>query len=88
MTKSRIDFWAKKATQGGVKLVYKNSQGGGNEVPLLEQPSAKEWDEWTVALSMREVEPGVRLIMDKTQRSVADEEPDWVFPPQDNGGND
>ncbi|MBQ9454454.1 MAG: DISARM system helicase DrmA [Thermoguttaceae bacterium] len=88
MTKSRIDLWAKKATQGGVKLVYKNSQGGGNEVPLLEQPSAKEWDEWTVALSMREVEPGVRLIMDKTQRSVADEEPDWVFPPQDNGGND
>jgi len=89
MTKSRLDLWAKKAKGNGVKLVYKENRGNGsgNEVNFLNPPSAKEWEERTVALSMREVEPGVRLIMDKTMRPDSNPEPEWVAR-QGNGGND
>jgi hypothetical protein len=31
---------------------------------LLKKPGAQAWDEFTVPLSMREVEPGVQLVMD------------------------
>lgn len=32
-------------------------------VGLIKSPGIHAWDNWTVPMSMREVEPGVRLIM-------------------------
>lgn len=62
--KERADEWAKKAARGGRILGYEKR---GNEkdkmVALVKAPGTQAWDNWTVPMSMREVEPGVRLIM-------------------------
>ena len=42
---------------------------------LLKKPGALAWDEFTVPMSMREVEPGVQLIMDASKHSS--EPPSW-----------
>ncbi|MDA0892584.1 MAG: DISARM system helicase DrmA, partial [Proteobacteria bacterium] len=60
----RFDQWAKQASIGGRTLAYER-RGAGREtmVPLLEKPGLREWQDFTVPQSMREVEPGVPLIM-------------------------
>lgn len=62
--KERADEWAKEAGRGGRILGYEKR---GNEkdkmVALIKSPGIQAWDNWTVPMSMREVEPGVRLIM-------------------------
>ena len=62
----RFDQWAKHASVGGRTLGYER-RGSGKEtmVPLLEKPGLREWQDFTVPQSMREVEPGVPLIMSK-----------------------
>ena len=47
----------------------------GDVINLLKKPGIAAWDEFTVPMSMREVEPGVRLIMDKNIR--AGDDPEW-----------
>jgi len=62
--KERADEWAKKASIGGRILAYeKRGPEKDKTVSLIESPGIKPWDNWTVPMSMREVEPGVRLIM-------------------------
>ena len=72
--KSRADDWAKEAGVGGRTLVYQKYGAGPTAYPLLEAPGIKPWTDWTVPLSMREVEPGVRLVMED-DRSITD--PTW-----------
>ena len=62
--KERIDEWAKEAAVGGRTLAYeRKGQGKDTMVGLLERPGIKAWQNFTVPMSMREVEPGVALIM-------------------------
>ncbi|MCD9731024.1 helicase, partial [Klebsiella pneumoniae] len=62
--KERADEWAKKASMGGRILAYeKRGPEIDKTVSLIDSPGLKPWDNWTVPMSMREVEPGVRLIM-------------------------
>ncbi len=74
--KSRADDWAKEAAVGGRTLVYRGWGAGSGPTSraLLEVPGEKPWSTWTVPMSMREVEPGVRLVMEDS-RSTYD--PDW-----------
>lgn len=72
--KSRADDWANEAGVGGRTLVYQKYGAGPTAYPLLEAPGIKPWTDWTVPMSMREVEPGVRLIMED-DRSTTD--PNW-----------
>jgi len=72
--KQRADDWAKEAGVGGRTLVYQKYGAGPTAYPLLEAPGVKPWTDWTVPMSMREVEPGVRLVMEDT-RSTSD--PTW-----------
>lgn len=72
--KSRADDWANEAGVGGRTLVYQKYGAGPTAYPLLEAPGVKPWTDWTVPMSMREVEPGVRLIMED-DRSTTD--PNW-----------
>lgn len=72
--KHRADDWAKEAGVGGRTLVYQKYGAGPTAYPLLENPGMKPWTDWTVPMSMREVEPGVRLVMEDT-RSTND--PTW-----------
>ena len=72
--KSRADEWANEAGVGGRTLVYQKHGAGPTAYPLLSAPGIKPWTDWTVPMSMREVEPGVRLVMEDN-RSTSD--PIW-----------
>ena len=62
--KERADEWAKEASVPGRTLAYeKRGERAATMVPLIKSPGIHAWDNWTVPMSMREVEPGVRLIM-------------------------
>ena len=62
--KARADEWAKKSNVGGRILAYeKKGPDKDMTVNLIRSPGTHAWDHWTVPMSMREVEPGVRLIM-------------------------
>jgi hypothetical protein len=64
MAADRLDRWVKEANKGGRRLGYEKVRGQGDIAALLKKPGALAWDEFTVPLSMREVEPGVQLVMD------------------------
>ena len=64
MVADRIDRWVKEANKVGRHLGYETRKKKGDVAPLLKKPGAQAWDEFTVPMSMREVEPGVKLIMD------------------------
>ena len=67
MVSERCDEWVKEATRGGRRLGYeagkKRKQGEDDIAALLKKPGVQNWDHFTVPMSMREVEPGVRLVM-------------------------
>ena len=67
MIGERCDEWVKEATRGGRKLGYepgkKKKKGEDDIAGLLKKPGIHVWDHFTVPMSMREVEPGVRLVM-------------------------
>lgn len=75
MARDRTDRWAKEAVVGGRRLGYETERGQGDVVGLLRKPGAQAWDEFTVPMSMREVEPGVQLVMDASRRSA--DAPPW-----------
>lgn len=75
MTADRIDRWVKESVKAGRRLGYETTRGQGDLAALLKKPGALAWDEFTVPMSMREVEPGVQLIMDASKHST--EPPSW-----------
>jgi hypothetical protein len=84
MIAERIDRWVKEAGKPGRRLGYEPESGQGDVVALLKKPGIQRWDLVTVPMSLREVEPGVRLVMDT---SSLDEGPGWKVPaPQPQGG--
>lgn len=80
--KERIDEWAAEAGKGGRILAYEK-KGKNKDImfPLLRRPGIKPWDNFTVPMSMREVEPSVRLVMNTTRFGA--EGPAWTPPPMD-----
>ncbi len=75
MTADRIDRWVDEANRGGRRLGYESERGGGGDIAgLLEKPGIQSWTPLTVPMSMREVEPGVRLILD--DRRIT-QNPEW-----------
>ena|GEM_PF-29021 len=80
MLKERIDRWTSEATKGGRQLAYeKKGPNKDTTVGLLARPGAQSWTDFTVPMSMREVEPGVRLMMNSAKNTVSP--PDWSAPP-------
>ena len=87
MLKERIDRWASEAVKGGRILAYeKKGQSKDMTVGLLVRPGGQLWTEFTVPMSMREVEPGVRLIMNSTKNTLAP--PNWSPPSVDDDDGD
>ena len=73
-----LDSWRDQAsrTTGGRVLGYKPKKDGLT-VGLLKGPEAGRWDDFTCLNSLRDVEPGVNLILD--DRSVgAEQERPWT----------
>lgn len=68
MLKQRADQWVNEVMRGNRILAYeKRGPDKDRTVPLIKAPGAQTWDNWTVPMSMREVEPGVRLIMNSAK---------------------
>lgn len=75
--KERLDEWATEAGKGGRILAYeKKGDNKATTVPLLRRPGIQAWDNFTVPMSMREVEPGVRLVMSTARFGGSD--PKWT----------
>lgn len=85
MVKSRLDKWVKANNVPGQKLGYEKRKGQGDVVNLLFKPGKEEWGEFTVPTSLREVEPGVNLVLEDNPSVEVD---DWDFQQtdQDDGG--
>ena len=78
MSKERFDMWAQEANLGGRNLGYESRPNDGL-VPMLRKPGSHAWDKFTVPFSMREVEPGVRLVMEEGNLGS---EPEWEHQPE------
>lgn len=78
MVEDRCDRWVKEANLGGRRLGYRpgraTTKGEDDIVGLLKQPGVKAWDGVTVPFSLREVEPGSRLIL---LSDTYQDEPEW-----------
>ena len=75
--KERIDEWVNEANKGGRILAYeKRGNQRATTVALIKSPGLKAWDNFTVPMSMREVEPGVRLQM--LTNKTNDNGPNWT----------
>ena len=84
----RVDEWVREAQRGGRNLGYKTRRDN-DTVGLLKSPGSAPWDHLTAPTSMREVEPGVSLIMERNIRGGAT--PDWrpaAPPDNDQGGGE
>ncbi|WP_242333109.1 DISARM system helicase DrmA [Anaeromyxobacter sp. SG66] len=83
--KSRADEWAKEAAVPGRVLVYQKYGAGPTAYPMLEAPGIRPWSTWTVPMSMREVEPGVNLVMEDDR---SNQDPAWRPRPTDDDALD
>lgn len=84
--RNRVDDWIDKTSQPGRKLAYeKKGQESDKTVALFQQPGIKQWDRFTVPMSMREVEPGVKLQMIDTKLPTG---PEWKAPVKQDEGDD
>lgn len=73
--KQREDDWVKKNAVAGRTVAYeKRGENIDSKVKLIESPGINEWGRFTVPMSMREVEPGVKLQMNIKK---LDEGPGW-----------
>lgn len=85
MIADRIDQWCREASKQGRRLGYETQRRQGDVAALLKRPGIAAWDEFTVPMSMREVEPGVRLIMDDSSLS---DSPTWKLPKRNIKGDE
>ncbi len=81
----RYQEWIGEVNRGGRTMGYeKKGKGKDTMVALLNKPGICAWNNFTVPMSMREVEPGVRLIMNIERLS---EGPKWKAPPLESDKN-
>lgn len=74
-TQVRLEKWAKKANTQGIDLTFKRVNQPTN-VALIESPGKNVWTNWTVASSMREVEPEIAVFLNLTL-AENDNIPEW-----------
>jgi hypothetical protein len=73
--KQRVDDWVKENGVAGRTLAYeKKGKNVDSKVKLIKSPDNEEWGRFTVSMSMREVEPGVKLQMNTTKLDIG---PEW-----------
>lgn len=76
--KQRIDDWVKETNTPGRTVAYeKKGENVDSKVKLISSPGINEWGRFTVPMSMREVEPGVKLQMNIQK---LDDGPSWKPP--------
>jgi len=85
MILNRLDKWKSEASRGGRRLGYDKRSAQGDVVELLKKPGIQSWNEFTAPMSMREVEPGVKLVMDDT---ILTQSPEWKMKKRKENGDD
>jgi hypothetical protein len=60
--RKRLDQWQGEQAVGNRQLAYREGRDG-TTVGLLRSPGIEPWNEWTCLTSLRDVEPGVRLLL-------------------------
>ena len=84
--KQRVDDWVKENGVAGRTVAYeKKGKNVDSKVALIRSPGIKEWDRFTVPMSMREVEPGVKLQMNLKK---LDPGPTWKAQVKKDGGGE
>jgi hypothetical protein len=64
MLNARVDRWVNRAESLSAPAILGYAhQSGGLTVPLLHQPSDEDWEVFTCLNSLRDVEPGVALVL-------------------------
>ena len=89
MSQERCDKWMMEAIMPGRDLVYEARRRSG-AVSLIKKPGSHAWDHMTVPFSMREVEPGVRLVYNDDSDQVQSKayEPPILQDEENEGGDD
>jgi hypothetical protein len=82
MVQERCDEWVDQASRSGRRLGYEKGRARKKDqadvAGLLKRPGFQPWDKFTVPMSLREVEPDVRLVM---LGADLPDGPDWRVPP-------
>lgn len=60
---SILDLWAREQRRPASRLAFKAPKNSGDQVSLLRDPESPPWQRTTCPTSLREVEPGIRLIL-------------------------
>lgn len=60
---SILDLWAREQRKPASRLVYKAPKNSTDQVGLLRDPEVPPWKRTTCPTSLREVEPGIRLVL-------------------------
>jgi hypothetical protein len=60
---ARLDQWNKERRVPGRRLVYDITSGADDMAPLLRRPDGTAWRRMTCPTSLRDVEPGIRLLL-------------------------
>lgn len=83
---AKLDAWGREASVPNRKLGYRKPRKKDDvTVPLLRSPGTGPWGPFTVPTSMREVEPGVGLVLGGSGRDAL---PAWRFARPANGGDE
>jgi hypothetical protein len=69
---ARLDYWNKQRQIPGRVLAYDRLAGAADDVAgLLQRPESGPWRLMTCATSLRNVEPGIRLLLAPESDAVA-----------------
>ncbi|MBB6172989.1 hypothetical protein HNR23_003049 [Nocardiopsis mwathae] len=72
---TRLDIWDKRRREQGADLVYKLSGTSDDVMGLLAEPRGGGWGRTTCPTSLREVEDGIRLVLDTADDLGDDDAP-------------
>ena len=78
----RLDQLASEQAVTGRRLGYKQTRDG-QTYGLLKEPGVGRWTDWTAPMSLREVEPEIRLILQPDAGGLVDMP--WTFAPPEAG---
>ncbi|QMU74134.1 hypothetical protein GXP74_30000 [Streptacidiphilus sp. P02-A3a] len=71
---SILDLWAREQRRPATRLVYDAKGKADDIVGLLHSPDSGQWKRTTCPTSLREVEPGIRLVLRTAPGSADDHE--------------
>ena len=77
----RLDQWKQEQDVPQRELVYSRGVGAGTQVGLLHSPDGSPWTDFTVPMSMRDVEPSVDLVL--RDRGIVPVSEVWEMPTKD-----